>query len=547
MAALTLRYQRRRAAVLDSCAGLVALDGNRRHLVRKMRHLIRRADRSISDWRRGKTSAEELSAALLDLSARVDNATVWHDGVRHRTYDDVSLQTKVLRILVEQGSSRLSVPPAEVAGLVARHVPDSRPALVVHGELLLESGDSDGALAAARSALDVQAICTTAEALLMRTYRRRREEGHDDHESAVVDYELKDKFCPVPFTHLSVGWEGNGFVCACPSWVPYPVGSVYEAETPDALWNSDVAREVRRSILDGEFTYCSRTQCSLIQAQNLPRKDDVDDAILRRYIDEHETRVSEAPKLVELDHDPTCNLACPSCRTGIVASSPADRERFERAAERILLPMLREVDGWVYIAGGGEALSSPHMRSLLRRLNRDEFPDLSVYLITNGLLFTPRRWATLPTLPEMVGIVAVSVDAARPETYERLRYPGKWEVLRANLDHIAALRRAGEIPLFQLNFVVQGGNFREILEFVELGKELGVDSLWFQRLVNYGSYDAETFAGLDVSSPRHPDHPELLEILRHPALDSPSIEKGMLLGLLPEVVASDEPMRMTFV
>jgi hypothetical protein len=83
-----------------------------------------------------------------------------------------------------------------------------------------------------------------------------------------------------------------------------------------------------------------------------------------------------------------------------------------------------------------------------------------------------------------------------------------------------------------------------MIEFADLAEEVGADRLWFQRLVNYGSYDAQTFARLDVASPRHPDHQELLGMLRTPRLRTPAVNMDMLLGLLPEFVASDEPLTL---
>jgi MoaA/NifB/PqqE/SkfB family radical SAM enzyme len=246
--------------------------------------------------------------------------------------------------------------------------------------------------------------------------------------------------------------------------------------------------------------------------------------------------------VLELNHDPTCNLACPSCRSQIIAAPRSDRDRFQRAADDVLLPLMREMNGMAYISGGGEALSSPHFRSLLRHLDPETYPGVKVFLITNGLLLTPRRWESLPRLGEMLCIVAVSVDAARPATYERLRRPGRWDVLRRNLDYIGQLRREGRIPAFQLNFVVQADNVGEMLEFADLADEVGADRLWYQRLVNYGTYDADEFSRLDVATPSHPDHEQLLAMLRHPRLRRPEVDLNMLLGVVPEYVASDELM-----
>jgi MoaA/NifB/PqqE/SkfB family radical SAM enzyme len=146
----------------------------------------------------------------------------------------------------------------------------------------------------------------------------------------------------------------------------------------------------------------------------------------------------------------------------------------------------------------------------------------------------------------MVGTLSVSIDAAKAGTYEKLRRPGKWSPLMNNLDLIAKMRRSGEIRDFWINFVVQKDNYREMLDFVELGARLGVDQIWFQRVTNYGAYDEATFADIDVTSPQHPEHAELLEVLRSPLLRGPLINRQMLMSLLPEVVASDERLEFLY-
>lgn len=86
-----------------------------------------------------------------------------------------------------------------------------------------------------------------------------------------------------------------------------------------------------------------------------------------------------------------------------------------------------------------------------------------------------------------------------------------------------------------MNFVVQKANFREMHEFVAMANGFSADHIWFQRVVNYGAYDEATFADVDVTAPTHPDHAELLAILRHPVMASPIIQKDMLLSLTPEL------------
>jgi MoaA/NifB/PqqE/SkfB family radical SAM enzyme len=321
--------------------------------------------------------------------------------------------------------------------------------------------------------------------------------------------------------------------------VPYSIGSLLEAESADAVWNSPAAAEIRRSIHDGDFRYCSRTLCSYLNTQKLPLRSEVTGPGHGEHAATTAVRVEAAPLMVELNHDPTCNLACPSCRVELITKS-SEADTHAPATARTILPLLKRVTGHTYITGGGEAFASRHFKGILQALNRTEYPGLSVYLITNGQLVTPARWREYPDLPAMLSILSVSMDAARPATYEQLRRPGKWAPLMENLRFLAQLRRDGAIPRLGLNFCVQAANFREMLEFVALGDELGADQIWFQRLVNYGTYDEATFAALNVASPAHPDHAELLDVLRHPLLQRTKVTKNMLMALLPEFVASEE-------
>jgi len=521
---------------------LAPIDGN---IMRWRLRLVAAADELEGlyvGWRDGGGSGAALAQALVDVPVRLDDHNTWHADRRLRSYVDVSIQVAVLRAFVEHlptlgGTST----PDTLLALVLDHLPQSRPALIVAGERRLAAGDVAAAVARAQHALRIQAVCPTAQDLLMRACRApdAAATSATPAEIAAARYDLRDRFCHMPFTHLSTGYQGQTFPCTCPAWVPFSIGDMLEAESADAVWNSAPAAAIRRSILEGDFRYCSRTLCSYLNTQKLPRRDEITDPAMRAHIDAGTTRVEQAPRMVELNHDPTCNLACPSCRVELITKS-SEADAHAPATARTILPILRRVDGLTYITGGGEAFASRHFRGILRALNRAEYPGLHVYLITNGQLVTPARWREFPDLPPMLSIVSVSVDAATADTYEQLRRPGKWAPLMENLRFLSQLRRDGGIPRLGLNFCVQAANFREMLPFIALADELGVDQIWFQRLVNYGTYDEATFARLNVSSPAHPEHADLLAILRNPLMRRPTILKNMLLGLLPEFVASDE-------
>ena len=58
----------------------------------------------------------------------------------------------------------------------------------------------------------------------------------------------------------------------------------------------------------------------------LPLRDEVQDPSMRRIIDENITHLDTSPSWLFLAHDITCNLACPSCRDGLIVSD--ERELF---------------------------------------------------------------------------------------------------------------------------------------------------------------------------------------------------------------------------
>ena len=538
-----------RAWLADACAasGLIPVDGHRNAMLTVIASRMRPVRERLAAWLEGRDDGTGVAAALLAAASAVDDGNVWHTGSKLRSYVDVSVQAKALRILIDDvceiARSTMPIDALELCEILVEHSSSSRAALIVHAELLLDRGDADAALESVQQALRVQAVCTTAQHLLFRAYAMKKAQGSTDPALDVLDYDLSDKFCKVPFTHLSTGFRGSSYLCACPAWVPFSVGDIGVAASAEALWNSDAAIEIRRSILDGDFSYCSRTLCSFLTTKKLPRRSEITTPALREVIERRLTRLDDIlPTMVELNHDPACNLSCPSCRTEIVVAKSDEADLYSRATQRVILPLLRRVQGSAYITGGGEAFASAHFRSILGALNRDEYPGLQVLLITNGQWITPRRWRAFPALPEMIGILYVSIDAARAETYEKLRRPGKWSSLMRNLEFISAMRKRGEVRQLGINFVVQRDNFREILEFIALGDSIGADMVWLQRVVNYGAYDEATFAQVDVSSPAHPDHQELLAILRHPTLSRPTINMQMLQGLLPEFIASDEQL-----
>ena len=340
--------------------------------------------------------------------------------------------------------------------------------------------------------------------------------------SVDVDTEtyLKGHFCGKPFKTVEVTPNGLVYVC-CPDWLPTPIGTMNAGLSE--LWKDKQARRLRASIVDGSFKYCSRMSCAPISARTLMRRDSPEaQAIIASFA--NEAGDVPAPKEVILSHDRSCNLSCPSCRTGNIVAGKSKQKTLDDMVETGLLPTLRQAER-VYITGSGDPFGSNHFRRLVKRLKRDEFPNLVIDLHTNGQLWDRKAWADLD-LAGRVDTAQISIDAAKEDTYGVVRRGGTLQRLLTNLEFVKTLRETGEIRRLIISMVVQKLNYREMPDFVRLGKRFGADEISFQMIRNWGTYSKKDFEDIYIGDPAHPDHAGLAEVLESPELVWPGVDVG---------------------
>jgi len=333
---------------------------------------------------------------------------------------------------------------------------------------------------------------------------------------------LKGRFCAAPFETLETTPNGDAYVC-CPSWLPIPIGNI-DRQDADAIWNSPIADELRASILDGSFRYCSRMHCSRIGNKWLPEAGSPEAAAFTAG----DALRKPGPRQVILSHDQSCNLACPSCRRDFILANKEEQAALDRVADDFVMPILRDADS-VRITGSGDPFGSNHFRRLLKSITREEFPRLWVDLHTNAQLLNARAWADLG-LSSLVRITEISIDAALPETYAVVRRGGDFSRLLENLEFVKHLRETGEIQRLVLSFVVQALNFREMPEFVRIADRFGADLVVFNMIRNWGTYSREEFEEQFIGARTHPEHGAFLETLRAPELQAAKVSMGNVLG-----------------
>lgn len=396
---------------------------------------------------------------------------------------------------------------------------DEQPAVpglfwLLAAEVAAAYGDWTGTLGLATAALSADQTDRRAQDLI------RQARSQVEHPSAVVSEDLSEYFCSRPFEDFQPTAGGKAYFC-CQSWLPVPIGD-YRTETAEAIWNSPTAQELRRSVLDGDYRYCSRMHCSFLVNRSLPKRSEVTDPRHREVLEKRLTVLPWRPKRVLLSHDRSCNLSCPSCRKEMIVAKKDEVDRLNALFETTLAPLLRDAT-IVNVTGSGDAFGSAHFRYVLKRLNRKEFPRLWVTLQTNGVLFDRKAWEELE-LEELVSSALVSIDAARKETYTAIRRGGSFERLLENLAFIGELRQARRIRYFRLDFVVQALNFREMPAAVELARAFGCDVMHFQMIRNWGTFSLPEYRRHFIGAPDHPDYAEFLDVLRHPNLTLPMVE-----------------------
>ncbi len=140
-------------------------------------------------------------------------------------------------------------------------------------------------------------------------------------------------------------------------------------------------------------------------------------------------------------------------------------------------------------------------------------------------MWDERAWIDL-NLKGRVRNAHVSIDAARSDTYAIVRRGGTFERLLRNLAFIRSLRESGEIAWLEFSMVVQAQNFREMPEFVQLGRQFSADGVSFQMIRQRDIFSHAEYEKAFIGSPAHPDYAKFIEVLKAPELSRPGVSVG---------------------
>ncbi len=196
--------------------------------------------------------------------------------------------------------------------------------------------------------------------------------------------------------------------------------------------------------------------------------------IVARDRDEKKIVVSGLPTDLTIESTSICNLRCVMCPHSI-----GEVPRPKHMPEQLLIKLEKAIGqaSKIQLHGIGEPMISPTFWRILEEV--PFHPEADVFINSNMTLLDDHKIKVLTGLPVKLTI-NISLDAARPQTYRRIRGGD----LNRVLSNIEALRHArkGSYPNLWINMTLMRENIEEVVEFIELAHRLGTEAVCIWHL-----------------------------------------------------------------
>ena len=277
-------------------------------------------------------------------------------------------------------------------------------------------------------------------------------------------------FCPRPYDTVLIDKMGSCYLCECASWLPQSVGNLH-IQSLENILNSSMAGELQNSIADGSYRYCNNKQCSWLVGKDF------------------ELFEKENPnyriKNIRLAIDDSCNLSCPSCRTHQIF----ERDKFQlrkrfQLADKIVEYVKKQAHTInIHVGSDGDPFASLIYRYFVKAIK--SLPNVRFTIQTNGLLIKKMHQRHLNMFKKL-DVLNISIDGATKATYEKLRRGGSFDKIIENLESAKTLKQQHGFK-FNLHFVVQQDNWREIPLMLELAHRYNVDRMFFNKIQNWNT------------------------------------------------------------
>jgi radical SAM protein with 4Fe4S-binding SPASM domain len=308
----------------------------------------------------------------------------------------------------------------------------------------------------------------------------------------------EQRICAAPFSFCEIQAEGLVFPC-CPVWTNYyAFGNIYESDFV-SVWNSEKAKEFRKSVWEGNYKFCNREKC----LPNYKNRNEFFD----NYNDDG--TYTKYPPAIKLAYDGSCNVYCIMCRDKKIFASKEETDKLDTAVYSALKPILEKIES-VELNGAGEVFASSHCRNLVKKI-AGSYPHIKFALHTNGIMCDERNCMELGIIDKITH-VQISLHAASKATYDKIVRGGNYEKVLENIKWLSSLKKQGKIKQLNLYFVVSSFNYFEMKQFMEMAIALDAMAIFWNYQPWGASLDAE-YNKYAVFCPEHPEYKNMAGML----------------------------------
>lgn len=181
------------------------------------------------------------------------------------------------------------------------------------------------------------------------------------------------------------------------------------------------------------------------------------------------------PKNCYLNLGACCNLKCKTCRNKFITT----QFRITDDDLKQLIYIAKQCE-MLSLGGDGEFFINKNYERILQSDLRTDSKITSIQMMTNGTMLTEKRWNEIPEENRrLIKEIRISIDAATPETYAKVRGPVGWKMLMKNLPFIEKISKQYGIKLAS-TFTISKYNASDVDDFYAFARSHGFNNVMFQ-------------------------------------------------------------------
>lgn len=198
------------------------------------------------------------------------------------------------------------------------------------------------------------------------------------------------------------------------------------------------------------------------------------------------------PITVEIDATDVCNHKCPGCAGTMAPKRSASLPR------KVMFDVIDQISvlgarGLIF-TGGGEPLCNPHA---FQAIMYASMKPLDIGLITNGSLL---HTVDVKSLLGACTWIRISLDGGTAKMHRQVHKTGDFKVVVKNIKELVEAKKGAESTCtIGVGYLTGRGtdSYEDMMDFVELSVELGVDYAQFRPFLSTGRKDFTKFRPID--------------------------------------------------